>query len=219
MEDATAGSHGNRDAKHYTKSMIAREWGHPDEALAEMRLTIEMRQQWRPDDQYAYRYFLVQELAQNNQFTEAEQVAANLKLTLEKLGTSLSAYWYSRGCLHLARHEIDLAVTTLEKAREDNNAFYIGYMLALAYLENDQPEKAAAELETQHNNFSCWRIINGLWEGKSHYYLGLAFEQMGQHDRAIAEYETLLSLWSEADEDLAVLTETKDRLAKLTTTP
>jgi len=219
MEDATAGSRGNRDAKHYTKCIIAREWGNPDEALAEMRQAIEIRKQWRPNDRYAYRYFLAQELALNNEFAEAEQVAAELKLTLEELGTSLSAYWYAVGCIHLARDEIDQAVVALEKAREDNNAFYVGYTLALAYMENDQPQKAAKELSGQHQRYSCWRIIHGLWEGKSHYYLGLAYEQMGQNDLAIAEYETLLTIWSEADEDLAVLTETKNRLARLKTTP
>ncbi len=50
---------------------------------------------------------------------------------------------------------------------------------------------------------------------KAHYWLGVAYEQQGQKDKAIKEYEKLLDIWKDADKDLGDLLDTKSRLAKL----
>lgn len=59
--------------------------------------------------------------------------------------------------------------------------------------------------------FGYWRI--GLV--KSHYWLGIAYEQLGQKGNAIKEYEKFLDIWKDADTNLPELTEAKKRLAAL----
>jgi len=49
----------------------------------------------------------------------------------------------------------------------------------------------------------------------AHYYLGKAYEQKGEHEKAIESYENFLNIWKDADPDLVALVDAKKRLAKL----
>ena len=53
---------------------------------------------------------------------------------------------------------------------------------------------------------------------KSHYWLGLAYEQKGSKAEAIKEYQTFLNIWKDADFDSPELKDAKSRLSKLTGT-
>jgi serine/threonine protein kinase/Flp pilus assembly protein TadD len=50
---------------------------------------------------------------------------------------------------------------------------------------------------------------------KSHYWLGVAYEQQGQTDRAKEEYEKILDIWKDADFKSTELSDARARLAKL----
>ena len=50
---------------------------------------------------------------------------------------------------------------------------------------------------------------------KAHYWLGVAYEQQDEKNKAIKEYEKFLDLWKDADTDLSELQDAKARLAKL----
>jgi tetratricopeptide (TPR) repeat protein len=50
---------------------------------------------------------------------------------------------------------------------------------------------------------------------KAHYWLGVAYEQQGQKDQAIKEYETFLDIWKDADFKSKELNDAKARLSKL----
>lgn len=51
---------------------------------------------------------------------------------------------------------------------------------------------------------------------KAHYWLGVAYEQKGERDKAKKEYEKFLEIWKEADFNSPELADAKVRLAKLT---
>ncbi len=52
---------------------------------------------------------------------------------------------------------------------------------------------------------------------KAHYWLGVAYEQKGEKDKAIKEYEKFLTIWKDADPELQAkeMKDAKARLAKL----
>ncbi len=49
----------------------------------------------------------------------------------------------------------------------------------------------------------------------AHYYLGKAYEQKGEREKAIESYESFLNIWKDADPDLVALVDAKRRLTKL----
>jgi len=51
---------------------------------------------------------------------------------------------------------------------------------------------------------------------RTSYYLGLAYEGLGETAKAIAEYEEIMKYWGAADRKVKEITDTKKRLAKLT---
>ena len=56
-----------------------------------------------------------------------------------------------------------------------------------------------------------WLIANA----KAHYWLGIAYEQQGQKDQAIKEYEKFLDIWKDADFTSVELANAKIKLAQL----
>jgi tetratricopeptide (TPR) repeat protein len=50
---------------------------------------------------------------------------------------------------------------------------------------------------------------------KAHYWLGVAYEQQGQKDKAVKSYETFLDIWKNADFKSPEIADAKARLSKL----
>jgi len=55
----------------------------------------------------------------------------------------------------------------------------------------------------------------GPWVVTPYHYLGIAYEELGNREKAIESYETFLNLWRVADPDLRRVQEVKARLAAL----
>jgi len=47
------------------------------------------------------------------------------------------------------------------------------------------------------------------------YYLGLAYEALGEADKAVAEYEEIMKYWGNADHELKDIADTRERLNRL----
>ena len=89
------------------------------------------------------------------------------------------------------------------------------FMIARAMLDAGLPGKAAAEIEQIHSMYDEWRAYYGIQSVTSYYYLGLAYEQMGQSEKAIANYSEFLNLWKNAEPGLEKLDDARQRLARL----
>ncbi|MGH8004476.1 MAG: tetratricopeptide repeat protein [Limisphaerales bacterium] len=50
---------------------------------------------------------------------------------------------------------------------------------------------------------------------KAHYWLGVAYEQTGEKEKAQKEYEKFLEIWKDADFNSPELADAKERLARL----
>lgn len=53
---------------------------------------------------------------------------------------------------------------------------------------------------------------------KAHYGLALAFEELGERDKAIKEYEEFLKIWRDADFNSVEMADARSRLERLKST-
>jgi serine/threonine protein kinase/predicted Zn-dependent protease len=92
---------------------------------------------------------------------------------------------------------------------------WIIYPLAQCYFATGELDRAAEllrHLQTVYDNRYGFRAV---YYPKSFYLLGRIYEKKGERKLAIENYETLLNLWKDADQDLPELIEAKARLAAL----
>ena len=67
--------------------------------------------------------------------------------------------------------------------------------------------------------YSAGRVAETIAGVKLHYYLGIAYEESRWSDRAIEQYEMFLEIWEQADSDLSVLADARERLNRLKANP
>ena len=79
--------------------------------------------------------------------------------------------------------------------------------LARAYRDAGRLEEAETTLK------ETLRVLGG--HAMAHYQLGKVYEDMDRPDDARLEYETFLTMWSDADEGIAELVDARERLVSL----
>jgi len=85
----------------------------------------------------------------------------------------------------------------------------------LDHLEAGRPHDAAEILEKVIDRYDDNRSEGAGFSVTNHYWLGQAYEESGRPADAIAQYETFLDIWKNADEGLKSVEDAKERLAKL----
>ncbi len=148
-----------------------------------------------------------------------------------KLPNWQANYDYTLGLLAYEEGKYELAVQLFKKALEPllpNRAPQFHYAVSL--LKTGHITEAISELQ----RVTWWSFISlgtinldflptdGYWpiaSVKAHYWLGVAYEQQGEKDKAIQEYEKFLTIWKDADPELQAkeMKDAKARLAKLKT--
>ena len=88
-------------------------------------------------------------------------------------------------------------------------------MLAQAYLKARRYAEAAGLLKVLIGDFNDWPETSDLWLIKSHYYLGLAYESMGDAVRASEQYRWFIETWKDADVTIPAVSDAVERLARL----
>ncbi|HEU4437352.1 MAG TPA: tetratricopeptide repeat protein, partial [candidate division Zixibacteria bacterium] len=137
------------------------------------------------------------------------------------------SYDYLSGVLAFEEGKYELALEQFQKALKP--LFPMGapqYYYALCLLKTGRLREAIAELErmtwwtfisTDNLNFNFLPIQRhwSVTSVKAHYWLGVAYEQQGDKEKAKKEYETFLDIWKDADFNSPELADAKGRLAKL----
>jgi tetratricopeptide (TPR) repeat protein/transcriptional regulator with XRE-family HTH domain len=118
-----------------------------------------------------------------------------------------------KGWVELERGEPQAAVESLLEANEKTHEFYYEYPLALAYLEADRPAKAIETFERALSSYSGSRVRWAMWSLKSYYYLGRAYQEIGDSDRADKAYEEFLKYWGEPDVGITEVADARRRIA------
>jgi len=103
----------------------------------------------------------------------------------------------------------------LEKAVTKADVFPINYLLARAYLADEQYENAIITFENQIASLENWRLCWGSWNVEMNYYLGLAYEKTNRFEEAIAQHEIMLNIWKEADTGNEMIADATEKIITL----
>jgi tetratricopeptide (TPR) repeat protein len=226
--------------KYVLKATIYVQKKNLDLALRELEKCEEIWHRLFPDcgpSCLGYSAYYVQLLAENDDFEKAEEVASVLKKDAEEYWEEYSKavkdvkevgsvfmpwYWYSVGCIEFSKGNFEASAKYLTKAAEQEtnprsiSYFRTHFMLARAYQELDRLGEAVSEFEKELvSNYGYGRSFWAIWAVKTHYYLGLAYENSGWNKKAIEQYEEFLDIWKDADPGIPEVEDAKERLEKL----
>jgi tetratricopeptide (TPR) repeat protein len=120
-----------------------------------------------------------------------------------------------RGRYALETGDYENAVVLLEAATPARLPFPGGYQLAVANLRAGRTGRAVELFQRLLSDYTASRFLNPLEAALLYYYAGQAFEASGWSERAIEQYETLLSIWAGSDPGIPEKDDAEARVARL----
>lgn len=165
-----------------------------------------------PDNMQCFQCFETQILAESGRIDEAEQSAKELKHTLDSLEITLEYYWYALGTIAMAREDYRTAVDYFKTAAEDIPDFYAQYMLALARLKAGEYAQAAEDFVKVQKSINSWKAMFSVWDVKTLYYSGLAYDKLGDREMASKYFRNYLDILRNADRDAPEMLDARQKL-------
>jgi serine/threonine protein kinase/tetratricopeptide (TPR) repeat protein len=205
-------------SKHSQKLFIYWEQEKFDLALKEIEILKDMLPELDPKDKVKLRdAYAITWMAQG-QTAKAERVLKNWRNEIsESDSVQLRQYWRVLGIIEFFEGNPDSSIVYLKKGLWEGSKpiFEIRYLLAQAYLDAGQPNKAVEELEKALSRYDEFRASKGIWAAKAHYYLGMAYQELGRDSEAMQKYEEFLDIWKNADPGIKEMEDAKQRLEQL----
>lgn len=177
--------------------------------------SFQIYSQYFPSDSCWSRYLYAHFLAEIGETDQARDIASSILTCRYTFDDTLSNYWYALGAIEMYNGSPDQAVAYFEKAYATNKYFPIKYMLGRAYFEAGRYrdcEHLFIELLDTH---SVWRLFWSLWDIEIYYYLGLSYEQTGDYQKALANYQIFIDIWSDADHQMMSRYDVQERIVRL----
>ncbi|MBN2226227.1 MAG: tetratricopeptide repeat protein [candidate division Zixibacteria bacterium] len=201
--------------KYRLLSAINIEIGDYDAALKNIRKYTDIATTHFPMYRNGYLFENAVTLAQCGQLDEADAVVDTLKNYLYQSGQPQSFYQAATGIVALLKGNVNQAVSSFEKIKPGLSSFQMEYWHASAYIKAGQAKRALNILDKYRDNYSSFRSQNMLIASKYLYLYGVAYQQAGMRDQAIAAFADFLDLWQNADRDLFILKDAQSRLREL----
>lgn len=214
----------NTATKHFWKTEIFREWRDYTAAMGSLDTAMTIYRELMPGREIELEYRRIELLADQKKYEVALEAAEDFKSRMSDDSLRLMAeYWYVRSYLEFSRGNFERAVEFAERACNGSRISYSNYsnyfrlhaLLGRAYLALGHLGDAVRELERISTLYSHSRWLCPISSVKIHYWLGTAYEASGWKERAIEQFETFLSFWSDGDEGLDGVDDAQGRLARL----
>jgi tetratricopeptide (TPR) repeat protein len=190
----------------------------PKSAVRHAEAAVKLVDQVIPEERIRYRPIYARLLATLGDYDRADSVAQEVKLHLEAKGSDHYPYWFTAGTVAFYKGDYPTALEHMEKAVNSDSpykSFADYYLLARTYQELGRLTDAIRLFEEQRARYTRDRFHEGIWNVKMYYYLGLAYENNNQSNKAIAQYQEFLDTWQAADSGLAAVLDARKRLAQL----
>ncbi|UCD95584.1 MAG: tetratricopeptide repeat protein [Candidatus Zixiibacteriota bacterium] len=218
MESADTAGSGAGSLKHALKSKIYIELGRLEQALAEIETASEIDARTSPEGRHTYGAVHAMILAKLGNFDEAEQLAEQIRGELAADSTrDSSVYWRMKSRIEFVRGDFESAISRLGKIIDERHANYEdNFILARAYLAVDNASAAIPILEKLITDYTdTENLVDAVGDIKAYYYIGQGYEQAGEIDKAIGQYEKFLIIWEDSDPDIPIKDDAQRRLARL----
>jgi tetratricopeptide (TPR) repeat protein len=155
--------------------------------------------------------------SETDNLQRADSLLAPFETVLDTLDEfSLEWYHFSKGNLALNRDRPDSAIAHFEIAAGLNpDNFHIRYRLAESYLKSGRVDDAITVLEHLLRHYDETRLNVPTLAVRGYYLLGTAYQQARRNNEAIAQHQTFLEIWKDADPELDEVSDAKNRLEAL----
>ena len=202
------------------QAVILADLGNFDGALTMIKRCAELERRLSQKDPAVSMTSYAVILANAGKFDEAKAIVDSLAISVKNGKANSDNLGFAAGYMLMAKGDLDGAIVKFEHTASESPKSPANYWLARAYLKAGLSEKAAAKFEEQLAVYNDgWRWCYGDWSVSTYYYLGVAYENLGQPDRATEQYRTFLDLWKAADPEVMARYDAKQRLARLESTP
>jgi len=157
-----------------------------------------------------------------NRLEEAQKTAAELKKRIDQAPAKdylAHLYHYVTGMIELKKRNPQKAIQSIRKALSlisatSNSNLLYGHSLGKAYYLAGDLEKAVQEFE-RAAALTTGKLNYGDVYVRSYFMLGRVYQDMGQTDKAIQNYEKFLEFWKDAAPGLSEVQEARTQLQKL----
>jgi tetratricopeptide (TPR) repeat protein len=203
--------------KHHLKARILMHQNRTEAAIRE----LETANRLTGNSPWSYS-FTIAFLSRGGRVAEAEDSLQIFRTRIDAANViALGMYQWSRGTVELARGEPDSAVVYLDMSVENIHrripwsGLPMRYSLAQAYLELERPAEALEAIAPALQYKYTYDVAHSILVAKAHYLAGQIYEQLGDAENAVVQYEEFLELWRDADPDLEEVSDARRRLALL----
>jgi tetratricopeptide (TPR) repeat protein len=193
-----------------------------DSAIMHAARAIELIDRAYPGQLIQRRPVYVRLLAANSEHKAAMRLVREMQVHLEAEGADPYPYWYTAASAEFYGGNPQAAVEHLETAVQSESQytdFAVWFLLARSYQELGRFPEAIEQFERLMTVYSPDRFEEPIWNVELHYYLGLAYEESGQTEKAKTQYREFLDIWREADSGPAVIDKASVRLVRLEQQP
>lgn len=202
-----------------TKALLLNEINDADGAIEILKEVEELLIGSRFTKSHGYRHYQVYLLSLSGKTDQAETILREFKSDLGDSDEFDYAIHFAQGAIAMSKGDFSKAINELKDMTEPVFWFTGSHLLAQVYLAAGQSEKASAIFEKCLNDISEWRMAWTLWDVKTHYYLGLAYEKTGKTKEAINQFEIFVELFKDADTDIREFDDARGRLIRLKNNP
>ena len=173
-----------------------------DELLSMLESLSEIRDDHKSIHYQAYLILYIELLAQKGYYDKAEIALNKLAEYLKASEKTMHSYWYCRGFVEFVKKDYDKSLAYFLDAALMNTDYQVNFMLSQVLSQLERFDDAASIYEKLTNDYRLWNPYWSWLRAISFHHLGLAYEKMGQMDRAMEQYEEFLRIWKDADSRL-----------------
>ncbi|NIM20480.1 MAG: protein kinase [Candidatus Latescibacteria bacterium] len=208
--------------EHYAEKFILRsaiyaDLEQPDRSIEAAQRGLSIYRKMFPMHSALVDLSLAPTFALGGRVEQADSMIVPFESVLDTLDQSLvAAFHVTKGVIELEKDNLEAACHHLETADSlSPNNYLLRYWLATAYLNSDRFADAIALLESMLKRYNQSRLQYPPYAPLGYYLLGTAYQEAGQKEKAIANLQTFLEIWKNADPGLDEVSDAKKRLKEL----
>jgi tetratricopeptide (TPR) repeat protein/TolB-like protein len=206
--------------KHFLAASVLQAQRKPRDASTHAEEGMKIWIATYPEESSAWSGYYAALLVENGEMNKAVELAHELRADLGRHdGIPERYYLLAMGRIELAKKDPGAAIPYLEQAASGAvhapRMLHLWIPLATAYLEVGRLSEAVDLYERIFEMYGSRRLEHVIELVRSHYLLGLAYEQSGWNDKATEQYEEFLDIWKDADPGIAEVDDARERLARL----